>query len=98
SFRDILAAHESGSASAVPPIGVEPGWSGFRKLRVSATHRESPTVLSIKLEPDDRSTPPVPLPGQYLTIRIPDAGDPPPLRSYSLSGDPGAGYYRISVK
>ena len=26
------------------------------------------------------------------------AGDPPPMRSYSLSGDPAAGYYRISVK
>jgi ferredoxin-NADP reductase len=55
-------------------------------------------VLSIQLEPDDRSTLPTPLPGQYLTIRLPDAGDPPPLRSYSLSGDPGSGFYRISVK
>jgi ferredoxin-NADP reductase/MOSC domain-containing protein YiiM len=95
SFRDMLAEHES---TAAPPIGVEPGWSGFRRLRVAATRRESTTVLSIELEPVDHSTLPTPLPGQYLTIKIPDAGDPPPLRSYSLSGDPGAGRYRISVK
>ena len=34
---------------------------------------------------------PTPLPGQYLTVRIPDAGEPAPLRSYSLSGDCAAG-------
>ena len=98
SFRDMLAAQESAAAPAAPPIGVEPGWSGFRRLRVAATHRESPTVLSIEVEPIDHRALPKPLPGQYLTIRIPDAGDPAPLRSYSLSGDPGAGHYRISVK
>ena len=31
-------------------------------------------------------------------MRIPGAGEPAPLRSYSLSGDPGTGEYRISVK
>ena len=98
SFRDMLAAQESAAAPTAPPIGVEPGWSGFRRLRVAATHRESPTVLSIEVEPIDHRALPKPLPGQYLTIRIPDAGDPAPLRSYSLSGDPGAGHYRISVK
>ena len=98
SFRDMVAAHESAAAPTAPSIGVEPGWTGFRRLRVTATHRESPTVLSIKLEPIDHGTLPTPLPGQYLTIKIPGAGDPPPLRSYSLSGDPAAGHYRISVK
>jgi ferredoxin-NADP reductase/MOSC domain-containing protein YiiM len=98
SFRDMLTADENAAAATAPPIGVEPGWSGFRRLRVAATHRESPTVLSIELEADDHSPLPPPLPGQYLTIKIPDAGDPPPLRSYSLSGDPAADHYRISVK
>ena len=42
--------------------------------------------MSIELEAEDGSPLPVPLPGQYLTLRIPDAGDPAPLRSYSLSG------------
>ncbi len=41
---------------------------------------------------------PPPLPGQYLPVRLPEAGEPAPLRSYSLSGDPVAGFYRISVK
>ncbi len=92
SFRDMLVAPTQ------LPIGVEPGWTGFRRLRVTATHPESPTVMSIRLEPDDGSSLPTPLPGQYLTVKIPDAGDPPPMRSYSLSGDPAEGYYRISVK
>jgi ferredoxin-NADP reductase len=35
--------------------------------------------------------------GQYLTVRIGGAGQPPPVRSYSLSSAPGADY-RISVK
>jgi ferredoxin-NADP reductase/MOSC domain-containing protein YiiM len=98
SFRDMLAAHESAAAPTAPPIGVEPGWSGFRRLPVAATYRESPTVLSIELEPIDHGRLPTPLPGQYVTIKIPDANDPAPLRSYSLSSDPGAGHYRISVK
>jgi ferredoxin-NADP reductase len=36
--------------------------------------------------------------GQYLTLRVPGAGDPAPVRSYSLSSRPGADTYRISVK
>jgi ferredoxin-NADP reductase/MOSC domain-containing protein YiiM len=98
SFRDMLDAHENLSAPTQPQITPEPGWRGFRRLRVTATHRESPTVLSIRLEADDGGALPRPLPGQYLTVKIPDAGDPPPMRSYSLSGDPAANYYRISVK
>jgi ferredoxin-NADP reductase/MOSC domain-containing protein YiiM len=98
SFTELLAAHESSSAATPPPIGVEPGWSGFRRLRVSATHAESATVMSIQFEADDGAALPRPLPGQYLTVRVPDAGDPAPLRSYSLSGGAPMGQYRISVK
>lgn len=54
--------------------------------------------MSIRLEPDDRSSLPRPLPGQYLTVRIPGAAKPTPMRSYSLLGDPSADDYRISVK
>src|SRR5262249_9933780 len=98
SFRDMLAAHESAAAPTAPPIVVEPGRSGFRRLRVAAPPRESPTVLPIEFDPVDDHTLPTPLPGQSLTIRIPDADHPAPLRSYSLSGNPSAGHYRISVK
>jgi len=98
SFRDMLIAHEKPAAPTQLPIGVAPAWSGFRRLCVSETHRESPAVLSIRFEAEDGSALPAPLAGQYLTVKIPDAGDPPPTRSYSLSGDPADGCYRISVK
>jgi ferredoxin-NADP reductase len=86
----MLSEHDNAATAA--------GWPGFRPLRVTATHRESPAVMSIRLESADGAALPRPLPGQYLTVKIPDAGDPPPMRSYSLSGDPTAGHYRISVK
>ena len=73
------------------------GWTGFRHLRVAQTHRESTAVMSIELESEDGAPLPAPRPGQYLTLRIPGAGDPAPLRSYSLSCAAGA-RYRISVK
>lgn len=95
SFHDLLAARD-GTAPAAPPI--EPGWKGFRGLRVTQTRRESSQVLSIRLEADDRSSLPPALPGQYLTVKVTGAGEPAPLRSYSLSDDSSAGSYRISVK
>jgi MOSC domain-containing protein YiiM len=96
SFTDLLAAHESSTGATTPPIGVEPGWSGFRWLRVAATHRESAAIMSIRFESEDHAPLPTARPGQYLTLRLPDAGDPALLRSYSLSGS--GGEYRISVK
>ncbi|HEY1842363.1 MAG TPA: MOSC and FAD-binding oxidoreductase domain-containing protein, partial [Mycobacterium sp.] len=98
SFKDLLAEHEGSARQPAPTIGVEPGWNGFRPLRVNAVRRESPQVMSIILEADDHSALPRPLPGQYLTVRILDAGNPTAMRSYSLSGDPTTGEYRISVK
>ena len=98
SFQDMLTAEETATPATAPPIGVEPGWTGFRRLRVRATCREAANVLSIQLEADDHLPLPPPRPGQYLTMRVRGAGDPVPLRSYSLSGDPAAGDYRISVK
>ncbi|MFL5840346.1 MAG: MOSC domain-containing protein [Thermoleophilaceae bacterium] len=99
SFRALLEDHgDSGNAGLVttsPP----PAWPGFRKLTVTAITRESDSVVSIRL--DDRAGKPVPapLPGQYLTVRVqPDDTDRSLLRNYSLSGPPGAGYYRITVK
>src|SRR3954463_11621371 len=74
SFRDMLAEHQVPRAAA--------GWPGFRPRRVTATHHESPTVMSIRLESADGGALPAPLPGQYLPVKIPDAGDPAPMRSY----------------
>jgi ferredoxin-NADP reductase/MOSC domain-containing protein YiiM len=94
SFNDMLDSE----SRPTPAVRVEAGWTGFRPLRVSAIHPESASVLSIRFEAADHAALPPPLPGQYLTVRLPGAGEPAPLRSYSLSGDPGAGDYRISVK
>jgi ferredoxin-NADP reductase/MOSC domain-containing protein YiiM len=98
SFNDMLHAQDEAAVAPPPPTEVALGWNGFRALRVSAIGRESPQVMSIELQTDDGSPLPPPLPGQYLTMRIPGAAQPTPLRSYSLSGDPAATEYRISVK
>ncbi len=96
SFHDMLTAHDQPVAQK--PARAEPGWNGFRPMRVNAIRHESSQVMSILLAADDSGPLPSPRPGQYLTVRIPEAGMSTPLRSYSLSGDPGAGDYRISVK
>src|SRR6202007_2053776 len=81
--------------SSTPP----PVWPGFRSLRVAAIERESVGVLSFVLESEDRSPLPKPLPGQFLVFKLQLDGDSSPiLRSYSMSGLPGARTYRVSVK
>ncbi|WP_370963802.1 MOSC domain-containing protein [Amycolatopsis sp. cg9] len=85
SFRDLLAA------APAPPVR-----RGFRPLRVTRVAPESTTVTSIHLTADEPL--PRPEPGQYVTLRVPGAGDPAPVRSYSLSAAPSESEYRISVK
>jgi ferredoxin-NADP reductase/MOSC domain-containing protein YiiM len=89
------AAGNAGLTAVSPP----PAWPGFRPLAVTATEQESESVASVYLaDPEGAPVPPA-LPGQFLTLRL-SVGDsaPPLLRSYSLSGAPGADTYRISVK
>jgi ferredoxin-NADP reductase/MOSC domain-containing protein YiiM len=92
SFRDLL---DTASATPATP---QAGWVGFRRLRVTGIVPESTTVASISLVAEDGTPLPPALPGQYLTLRIGEAGQPAPVRSYSLSSAPGADIYRISVK
>jgi ferredoxin-NADP reductase/ferredoxin len=74
-------------------------WSGFRSLRVVDMHRESENVLSFVFEAEDQSSLPDALAGQFLVFKIRSEGQAAPiLRSYSISGPPAAGRYRISVK
>jgi ferredoxin-NADP reductase len=54
--------------------------------------------MSVLLTADHGEALPVPRAGQFLTLRVPGAGDPAPVRSYSLSSGPDAESYRISVK
>jgi ferredoxin-NADP reductase/MOSC domain-containing protein YiiM len=98
SFRELLDAAERGTHADAPAVGVEPGWPGFRRLRVTRLVPESSTVISVYLTGEDEQRLPAPKPGQYITIRADGAGDPAPVRNYSLSSTPAAGEYRISVK
>jgi ferredoxin-NADP reductase/MOSC domain-containing protein YiiM len=98
SFRELLDAAEKGTPAAAPPVGVEPGWPGFRPLRVDRVVAETSTVTSVYLTGEKGSTLSRPTAGQYITLRVPGAGDPPPVRSYSLSSRPSSDTYRISVK
>lgn len=82
------------NAAAGPPLA----WRGFRSFRVSRKTRESDNVISLRLEPVDGKTVATALPGQFVVLRLEPAAGPALMRSYSLSGEPGASYYRLSVK
>jgi ferredoxin-NADP reductase/MOSC domain-containing protein YiiM len=104
SFEALLAQARSGGATVgnaglAPVSGPPPAWAGFRPLRVSHKSHESGSVISLLLEPVDGLPLTVASPGQFVVLRLRLAPATPPLmRSYSLSGEPGAGRYRISVK
>jgi len=89
SFRELLADHADGT---------RPDWEGFRPLVVSEVVAETPEVRSIYLAAPDGTPLPPAQPGQYVTLRIRGAGPTDLVRSYSLSSEPGAATYRISVK
>ena len=98
SFLDLLHGAEGGVDVPAPDVGVEPGWPGFRPMRIDRVVRENATVTSIYLTTDDGRDLPEPRAGQYLTLRLPGAGEPAPVRSYSISSSPRGDAYRISVK
>ncbi|MGW0086803.1 MOSC domain-containing protein [Streptomyces sp. NPDC003393] len=97
SFRQLLEAEERTDEPALAQ-STDPAWDGFRELRVTDVVAESTTVTSIRLASPDGSRLPAARAGQYLTLRVPEAGRPAPVRNYSLSAASGEGGYRISVK
>ena len=88
----------TGNAGLTPASGLPPAWRGFRPLRVSCKVRESGNVISLLLEPADGQPVAAALPGQFIVLRLGPASAPALMRSYSLSGQPGAPSYRVSVK
>ena len=104
SFQALLAEEEGGGATTedtgrASAPGISPAWPGFRKVRVSDKRRESASVTSLVLEPVDGLPLTAALPGQFVVLRLGLApGAPAQMRSYSLSGEPSARRYRISVK
>jgi ferredoxin-NADP reductase/MOSC domain-containing protein YiiM len=88
-----------GNAGLASPDQIVTAVPGFRPLRVARIQRESSSVVSLVLEPVDGLPLTVPLPGQFVVVRLrPQPDAPPVLRSYSLSYLPDAGRYRIAVK
>ena len=89
----------TGNAGLTSPEQTITADSGFRPLRVARTNRESSSVVSLVLESVDARPLTVPLPGQFVVVRLrPHADAPPVLRCYSLSDLPDAGRYRIAIK
>ncbi|AUW46977.1 MOSC and FAD-binding oxidoreductase domain-containing protein [Rhizobium leguminosarum] len=88
----------TGNAGLTAASGTPPAWRGFRPLRVSRKVRESGSVVSLVLEPADGQPVSAALPGQFVVLRLGPASAPALMRSYSLSGEPGATRYRVSVK
>jgi ferredoxin-NADP reductase/MOSC domain-containing protein YiiM/ferredoxin len=98
SFRDLLAEPATGAQQAQQDQEHRPAWSGFRKLRIERVVRETDDVSSLYLTGADGTALPPARPGQFLTLRVSGAGEPAPVRSYSLSSAAADGTYRISVK
>jgi ferredoxin-NADP reductase/MOSC domain-containing protein YiiM/ferredoxin len=99
SFRALLAGEPGSGNAGLVATSPPPAWTGFRRLKVTGIDRESNSVISIRLEDPDGGPLPPARPGQYLTLRLqPDKQERSVLRNYSLSGQPGADYYRITVK
>jgi MOSC domain-containing protein YiiM len=93
--KDGAAIGNPGLAAASGP---PPAWRGFRPFRVESKVRESDNVTSLVLEPADGQPISVPLPGQFVVLRLGPASAPALMRSYSLSGQPDAASYLVSVK
>src|SRR5262249_36260245 len=101
SFAALLEQEDTttGNAGLTATSSPPPAWSGFRPLRVSRKIRESSNVISLVLESVDGRPLAAALPGQFIVLRMRPTPDAPTLmRSYSLSGEPSAERYRVSIK
>jgi len=100
SFRALLDEGAAGSGNAgLTAASPPPLWPGFRPFVVTGLDHESDSVISIRLADPDGAPAPAARPGQYLTLRLQiETGERSLLRTYSLSGSPGADSYRVSVK
>jgi ferredoxin-NADP reductase/MOSC domain-containing protein YiiM len=104
SSLETLLEHEvkgsaAGNPALAPAAGLPPAWAGFRPLRVADKRRESGNVTSLMLEPSDGHPLVAAMPGQFVVLRLKPAPEAPVLlRSYSLSGEPSAERWRLSIK
>lgn len=73
------------------------GWRGEREFVLRRKERESDVISSFYFEAADGQAICDFIPGQYTTI-VTEIDGQTVRRNYSLSGQPGCDYYRISVK
>jgi MOSC domain-containing protein YiiM/ferredoxin-NADP reductase len=89
----------TGNAALVPAAAAHTAKPGFRSLSVARIEREAVDVISFELEPSGDGPLGMPLPGQFIVLRLHTEAEGLPLyRSYSLSALPSSEQYRISVK
>lgn len=103
SFQAMLQQDlNSKTAAGNPGLANEeeaPAWPGFRQMRVANISKESDSVTSFILKPNDGQPLPLFQAGQFVVLRLHlDPEKPPVFRSYSLSDLPVADHFRISVK
>jgi MOSC domain-containing protein YiiM/ferredoxin-NADP reductase len=98
-LRNPATAGGSGNAGLTTAAASHPAAPGFSPRLVIAVDRESADVISLTLRSTDVDPLPLPLPGQYVVLRLrrPEGG-PALFRSYSLSDAPSTERCRISVK
>jgi len=95
SFQALLDKESNGGTMTGNPGlisvgGPPPAWPGFRPLRVVQKRKESDSVFSLELCPADARPLAIPLPGQFVVLRLQAGQEHAVLRNYSLCGAPSA--------
>ncbi len=74
-------------------------WNGYRKFRIVKKVKETESISSFYLAPNDQKPLPKFLPGQYLTFQLKIPGQTKPVnRCYSLSDSPNPDQFRVTIK
>jgi ferredoxin-NADP reductase/MOSC domain-containing protein YiiM/ferredoxin len=90
----------TGGNPGLAPADVGPvAWSGFRPGRIAALNHETSSIVSLELEATDGAALSVPLPGQFVVVRLrSEPNATPVMRSFSLCGMPNTSRYRLGIK
>jgi ferredoxin-NADP reductase/MOSC domain-containing protein YiiM len=87
----------TGNAGLAGP-STPPAWHGFREFRIVQMVAETPSIRSLVLVPSDGVTLAPHLPGQFISIRLPERDGKRLVRSYSISSSSDTASLRISVR
>ncbi len=101
SFLELLKAQRKGDLTGNPGLSPEvdtPAWQSFRPLVVLSNRPEAEGIRTILLASPDGSILPSFRPGQHIVLKLSDPQREPLVRTYSLSGSPKDGSYRITIK